>query len=550
MRVTAVSDGSYRPLLYPVLGLWVGLHAAACDSSSDGYSISIEFEQTQDAESAVWAEVGLVPDCGTQTLGASSTGERVVTVRRTQVGEPLGDVEPGTYGLYGRAVGDGCQVIAAGCRTVTVEAGGTGGLSVVLTPIERALCEPHQVCIDGECVAAPILDGGVRDAAGPGSGAAVVSSRSPYGDNGGGRWGVFVRANGDLLTLTRDSWSTIYVNRSTDNGATWTADVSNFNFSDPVYSAYGVMDTANDTLWVAVQTGDTNRVLLKPYYPASNTWGTTETVSTHSNGNGPGFGVAALLAADGTIYVQFQDDHANVGGTNYRRVSLAERTAANTFTIHALDDGGSVHWTTGDLFEGTDGLIYALYGSWQTRAYVKTFDTSTNTLSAAAEVSDTAAPFAVNAARRLAAYESGGDDVVIATWRGPSGYPYYSTMTNGGTPSAEAAIAAAELNVWDGDNSAGYGIAAVPWYEYAVAVFASGGDVYLYDNSAGSWASAGGFGLSSVRWADVSVYVTPADEIYVGVLWDAGAGLNFEAIYLDDVPASGPVELDATGASG
>ena len=140
--------GSVRrtALALAVLGL------AACSEGS--YDVVLRFDPTSLGADAERAEVAFVDSCEAQVLGAPAVSGDVIHVRRMESPEPLGDFEPGRYGLYARAFGGDCAVVAAGCETVQLEEGGEGELVVVLRATAGPACPAGAACVAGECVAA------------------------------------------------------------------------------------------------------------------------------------------------------------------------------------------------------------------------------------------------------------------------------------------------------------------------------------------------------------------------------------------------------------
>lgn len=87
---------------------------------------------------------------------------RLVEFTRGDAVPALGDLAPGDYGLYARAMNAECQVVAAGCTPIVVEGGGEGQLAVDMSSLPPAsFCDAARVCLQGACVAA---DAGSQDA--------------------------------------------------------------------------------------------------------------------------------------------------------------------------------------------------------------------------------------------------------------------------------------------------------------------------------------------------------------------------------------------------
>ncbi|MEM9863197.1 MAG: hypothetical protein AAF938_16495 [Myxococcota bacterium] len=134
-----------------------GLLLSAC---SGQYQITLTFsEDGTRAESRV-AEVAVVPSCAEQELGpAAGNSVRQVVFRVGEEAPSIGTLDTGDYGLYARTLDANCQVISAGCRPVSLSAGGDGTLDVVLRPVSPALPQ----CSESVC-AAGICGGTSRDA--------------------------------------------------------------------------------------------------------------------------------------------------------------------------------------------------------------------------------------------------------------------------------------------------------------------------------------------------------------------------------------------------
>lgn len=130
-----------------------------CNGSQ--YRVEVRFEEPQDAQRAQYVEVALVASCDEQPDGAAPVNStRSLNIHRMSEAEPFGPAAPGTYGLYARALSTDCRVVAAGCISVQLMAGGTDTLVVSLTSRDIEACSPAE-CIDGAC-SSP--DGGTTDA--------------------------------------------------------------------------------------------------------------------------------------------------------------------------------------------------------------------------------------------------------------------------------------------------------------------------------------------------------------------------------------------------
>lgn len=131
------------------------------------YDLRVAFDPPALADDASRIDLAVVPSCGAQTLGEDAGGALAMSVlTRDADAMALGALPPGTYGLYGRAVGDDCDIVAAGCIPIQIEAGGSGTLTVVLDRFSGTTCPVGQ-CSEGVCVPggdAGQMDGGPFDA--------------------------------------------------------------------------------------------------------------------------------------------------------------------------------------------------------------------------------------------------------------------------------------------------------------------------------------------------------------------------------------------------
>lgn len=143
-----------------LVGLALSLVLVACGGE---YDVRISFVDSDTKLAADRVQVAIVTDCAVQTLGAPPTGTvRSVEFRTSGTSPAIGDVEPGAYGLYARASDANCNVIAAGCTPILLEAGTAAALSVQLRNVSAALCAPAVACVDGQCAGADAgSDGGV-----------------------------------------------------------------------------------------------------------------------------------------------------------------------------------------------------------------------------------------------------------------------------------------------------------------------------------------------------------------------------------------------------
>ncbi len=141
---------------------------AAMSCGGGGYTVVVRFESAALTDQARRVEISLVSACsGESTDGAPSVDAlRTIELVRGWTGSGLGNVKAGTYGLYVRAFGASCNVIARGCRDVQLVAGGSGEVAVTATGLAGPYdCAPDAQCTDGVCLAA---DAGAQDGGGEG----------------------------------------------------------------------------------------------------------------------------------------------------------------------------------------------------------------------------------------------------------------------------------------------------------------------------------------------------------------------------------------------
>ncbi|MFK7987934.1 MAG: MopE-related protein [Sandaracinaceae bacterium] len=126
------------------------------------YDLNVAFDPPELADDASRIELSVIPRCGDQALGADAVGA-LASSTLTRDGEAMavGALPAGSYGLYGRAVGGDCDIVATGCIPIEVEAGGSGRFTVVLDRFSGTTCPVGQ-CSDGVCV--PGGDAGPMDA--------------------------------------------------------------------------------------------------------------------------------------------------------------------------------------------------------------------------------------------------------------------------------------------------------------------------------------------------------------------------------------------------
>jgi len=160
----------------PILGCWAAIGwtlAAVAGCSGGKYEVVVRFEPESLASTVDRVEVTLIPDCGSQLLGEGplSALSQVEIDRRSGSGS-LPPAPAGTYGLYVRGW-IGCNVAAAGCDEVTLEAGGSGRLVAVARTLAGHGCDPGSACMGDRCVrldAGPLPDGSMPDGGSPDGG--------------------------------------------------------------------------------------------------------------------------------------------------------------------------------------------------------------------------------------------------------------------------------------------------------------------------------------------------------------------------------------------
>ena len=385
----------------------------------------------------------------------------------------------------------------------------------------------------------------------------VTSTGILYGDNGGNNWGPHYTAAGNVITFVRYYLDARYVRpqRSTDGGATW-ADRTPRNFGSNVNAFWSVLDASGDIIHVAAHL-DTGEVVYVTYTASTDTWGTAETVHTNANGASDGFGVVIRQhPSTGRLWIFYQGDTETVFSLERLRCYLTERTAANTYTspLSVAGDGENHYITVGDMLIDPAGLIHLFYGTWQPRTYYRTYNGSA--LSSEQEVTDAAAPFANNVAKRLARYEVGGSDRILFSWRGASGTPYASYSDAGGTPAAAVQASTDVAVVWDSDNAAAITLVADQQTAYLLYINDSDGDLYLVSSEdGGAWTSptalvTGITGLS----IGASVYINGSNEVVIGILYyESGTGVSFYEHVLRSLvaaPVTVPVSTGTIAATG
>lgn len=362
----------------------------------------------------------------------------------------------------------------------------------------------------------------------------VTSTAIVFGDNGGGHWGPHWTAAGNLFVFGRFGADARYIrpHRSVDGGANWTERTPR-NFGSNVNAFWSEVDAAGGDVIHCAAHLDSGALVYVPYTTSTDTWGTAETIHSNVHGAADGFGVNLRQhPMTGRLWILFQGDGEDVFGINRRRIYLTERTAANTYTTPASlhGDGQNIYVTVGDLVFEPSGELHLFFGTWQPRVFHRTHNGTA--LSATEEVSDTAAPFAVNAARRMAHYSTSGTSRVTFCWRGAGGGPYASHADNGAPPAPEAAVSSDAAAVWDSDNSAAIVLAA-DGSDRAAYLFwadAASGDLYeSHSQDGGAWSSPAAIVTGvTVRALDVTVYVNDSDEVVAGLVYDEdGVGVSY-----------------------
>lgn len=147
---------------YPVSVRFVSLLlVSAIWSCASEHPVRIQFDSSI-RDDATRVGVYLVQNCPQGSLEGDLQG--VITEVEFSIDDAapaIGDVEPGDYGLLARAWNDECELVAAACRSVRVEAGGSAPLSVLLIEANGRRCAATEACTAGECISdAGSLDGG------------------------------------------------------------------------------------------------------------------------------------------------------------------------------------------------------------------------------------------------------------------------------------------------------------------------------------------------------------------------------------------------------
>ncbi|MFK8000609.1 MAG: hypothetical protein AB8H86_13495 [Polyangiales bacterium] len=138
------------------------LVSAATWSCASEHPVRVQFEQSL-RDQATRVGVYLVQNCPQGTLEGDLQGVIAeVEFGVDETAPSIGEVEPGEYGLLARAWNDDCELVAAACRSVRVEAGGSTPLSVLLIEATGRRCAPAESCTAGECIAGDVVsfDGG------------------------------------------------------------------------------------------------------------------------------------------------------------------------------------------------------------------------------------------------------------------------------------------------------------------------------------------------------------------------------------------------------
>lgn len=148
---------SFRAFRRALVAIALPLALSGCDQGS--YTVEISFPDTATADAAATIDLLLLEACPSDAEVQSGTMpiEGVVQslpLDRAQQPLPrLAPVGPGEYGLYARALGATCTVLASACVPVTLEEGGSATLSVPLAASAAlAACAATDVCTNGRCI--------------------------------------------------------------------------------------------------------------------------------------------------------------------------------------------------------------------------------------------------------------------------------------------------------------------------------------------------------------------------------------------------------------
>lgn len=149
----------------------------ACSESHGNVAIDVEFDSDVARTSADLIELSIVRSCSGIVLGSAIPGAMSWTVERDSQGAP-GEIAPGDYAVYGRAIDSQCRVVAAGCSTFTVGAEGGVSVSLALTDslddaAKPSVCGQGYAC-DSTCPGAAVSDASVPDAPSEAGGADCV----------------------------------------------------------------------------------------------------------------------------------------------------------------------------------------------------------------------------------------------------------------------------------------------------------------------------------------------------------------------------------------
>lgn len=119
------------------------------------------------ASRATTVEISVLATCDGLEIGEPVFGwYRRIEVDRGMSNE-LGWLRAGRYGFYGRAWDALCNLYAAACEPVEIEAGGGGLIEIRLAELETPQgCDPGTSCAGGRCVSDGVCDAPRAECAG------------------------------------------------------------------------------------------------------------------------------------------------------------------------------------------------------------------------------------------------------------------------------------------------------------------------------------------------------------------------------------------------
>lgn len=363
----------------------------------------------------------------------------------------------------------------------------------------------------------------------------VIAAGQLLFKDSGGHYGPFRRSDGTIVAVTRD-WDTARVHVL---DGTW-SNVNSHTFSSDIYALWASLDTAADVLWIAGHI-DGSELVLIGYDLTADTWSSEDQIQART-GNLGGFGVQiAPRPSDGRLFLMFQSDLEDVSGTDYKRVQLAERAGAGSYTLTDVDDGGAQSYETGALVWDADGILHLFYtDATGVNILHKSYNGS---LSSATTIGNTGGAFAVKPVFGAVAMETGGVARVTVAWRGASGTPYFSQIDDNGTPTSQAQISATALNVWDSDNTPAAVLVADDTTLYAVLSDETDHDIYRISKAfSAGWASETEIeNTVNAQAVDATVWQVGSDVVLAWIWSDATANnVQYDSAVLRTIDPDAP----------